>query len=151
MVKVFCDKCGKEITNYKNINININDPVICENCQQEDLTCSFKIGDAVITSTGEIGRIVSICTCNKCKERGFYELKVAVKNEDRFIWITNNDKRLNFNSFYKIGDYIFGNIDENSVLHDMEFTKKEIYKLQEEMCALGKQLEVIKKLKSTNN
>lgn len=34
---------------------------------------NFKVGDKVVTVYGETGVIVDICTCDNCKERGFYE------------------------------------------------------------------------------
>ena len=84
MIKNY-DRRGEEI-NY-NVNMAIEEPDIRE-CEQmeKDLTCDFKIGDEVITSTGEIGRIVGICTCDLCKRRGFYEPRVEFTIEcNKFI------------------------------------------------------------------
>lgn len=76
----------------------------------------FKVGDTVITDTGMVGVIESICDCDRCKARGFYEPKVKVTNgADDTIWITNTDKENGFISFYQIGKYKFGNIDKESV------------------------------------
>lgn len=82
---------------------------------ENDLSCGFKIGDEVITSTGKVGRITHICTCDSCKDRGFYEPRVEVDIGNEPIHITVNDKRDNFSSFYKIGDKVFGNIDEDTL------------------------------------
>lgn len=81
----------------------------------------FKIGDEVITSDGCVGIIESICTCDKCKERGFYEPKVRKAKGAYDIYITDNDKRNGFSSFYKIGKYRFGNVDKDSINRDIEY------------------------------
>ena len=129
MIKFYCDKCGKEITDSVNVftrTIAAKDshgvvvPAIrgdtvyyCDDCQYNELTCGFKVGDKVITSTGKVGVITNICECDQCKKRGFYEPEVKVVIGTGAIWITDNDKRVNFRSFYQIGDHIYGNIDDN--------------------------------------
>lgn len=136
------DSRSKEI-NY-NVNMAIEEPDIVKYEHPEnDLDCSFKIGDEVITSTGEIGRIVGICTCDLCKGRGFYEPRVEFTIGTEAIYITNNDKKDNFRSFYKIGDKIYGNIDEDEI-------KDRINKLQIELIDLDLQLNVINSLKRKN-
>ena len=152
MIKVFCDKCGKEITDNINTVIketeakNCCDNTVmkfasasyqyCDECMENDLTCRFKVGDEVITSTGKVGKIIDICTCNQCKERGFYEPVVEVEIGNGSIWITDNDKRVGFKSFYKIGDQVFGNLDEDGVLQNISTTKREIRELQEELYSI---------------
>ena len=166
MIKVFCDKCGKEITNNVNTVIeeaeakNCCDNIVmkfastlcqyCDECIENDLTCGFKVGDEVITSTGEVGRIIDICTCDKCRKRGFYEPKVEVEIGNNSIYITDNDKRNNFNSFYKIGDKVFGNIDEDAVKDSIKSVKDQVYKLQSELIELNSRLDVINILKKKN-
>ena len=166
MIKVFCDKCGKEITDNVNMvteetkAFNGESVVIkftsasyqyCDECMKNDLTCGFKVGDKVITSTGKVGRITDICTCERCKERGFYKPKVEVEIGNDAIYITDNDKRVNFRSFYKIGDKVFGNIDEDDVLYNIKSTKEQIKELQSELIELEAQLNVVKMLKCTDN
>lgn len=165
MIKVFCDKCGKEITDNINQNteeikaVNGRSVVInfisdsyqcCDECMENELSCGFKIGDEVITSTGEVGIITDICTCQFCKERGFYEPTVEVEIGNDAIYITDNDKRNNFSSFYKIGDQVFGNIDEDAVKDSIKSVKDQIKKLQYELIELEAQLEVVKKMKRIN-
>ena len=166
MIKVFCDKCGKEITDNINTVIeetgakNCCDNTVikfasasyqyCEECMENELTYGFKVGDEVITSTGQVGRITDICTCDQCKERGFYEPVVEVEVGNGSIWITDNDKRVGFRSFYKIGDQVFGNLDEDGVLQDISTTKREIRELQEELIQYDAQLNVVKKMKQFN-
>ena len=88
MIKIYCDKCGKEITDNVNTVIeeteakSSDNTVLmkfasvshqyCNECMENELNCGFKVGDEVITSTGEVGTIISFCTCQLCKERGFY-------------------------------------------------------------------------------
>lgn len=133
------DRRGEEI------NYNINEEPDIRECEQmeKDLTCDFKIGDEVITSTGEIGRIIGICDCDFCKRRGFYEPQVEFTIGGGARYISNNDKKDNFRSFYKIGDKIFGNIDEDEI-------KNRINKLQIELIDLDLQLNVINSLKKKN-
>ncbi len=163
MIKVYCDKCGKEITNKVN---NVEKTVeatdiygatlvewtkviqMCDECHYNDLTCGFKVGDEVITSTGQVGKITDICDCDNCKERGFYEPSVEVEIGSGSVWITNNDKKVNFASFYKIGDQVFGNLDEQCVLDDIKRKKEEIYNMKRELIELEAQLNVVKVLKN---
>ena len=79
---------------------------------ENNLTCGFKVGDEVITSDGKVGIITRICTCDRCRERGFYEPVVNFIVDGDIGYITDTDKKDNFRSFYKIGDKIFGNIDK---------------------------------------
>ena len=162
MIKVFCDKCGKEITNINTVieeteAKNCCDNTVmkfasasyqyCDECMENGLTCGFKVGDEVITSTGKVGKIIDICTCDKCKEREFYEPVVEVEIGNGSIWITDNDKRVGFKSFYKIGDQVFGNLDEDGVLQNISTTKREIRELQEELIQYNAQLNIVKKMK----
>lgn len=167
MIKVFCDKCGKEITDNVNTVIeeteakNCCDNTVmkfasasyqyCDECMEKGLTCGFKVGDEAITSTGEVGTIIGFCTCQFCKERGFYEPTVEVEIGNDPIYITDIDKRNNFSSFYKIGDQVFGNIDEDAVKDSIKSVKDQIKKLQYELIELTSQLDVVKMLKRTDN
>ena len=161
MIKVYCDKCGKEIVdnaNYISNNIEIRDGhhiimtfpgkalCLCNECRYNGLTCGFKVGDEVITSTGKIGKITNICNCDQCEERGFYEPTVETEIGD-VIYITDNDKRVNFRSFYKIGDHIYGNIDEDVLLDQIESANQQLVELREQITDYYVQLNVIRGLK----
>lgn len=166
MIKVFCDKCGKEITDNVNTVTEETEAKSCDNtvlmkftgvsyqycneCMENSLTCGFKVGDEVITSTGEVGRIIDICTCDKCRKRGFYEPTVEVEIGNNSMYITDNDKRNNFSSFYKIGDKVFGNIDEDTVKDSIKSVKDQIKKLRCELIELEAQLDIVKKIKQIN-
>lgn len=164
MIKIYCDRCGKEITDNVNTVIEeteakngCNDTVMkfasasyqyCDECMEKGLTCGFKVGDEVITSTGEVGTIISFCTCQFCKERGFYEPTVEVEIGNDAIYITDIDKRNNFSSFYKIGDKVFGNLDEGAVKNSIKSTKDQIRKLWCELIELEAQLDNIEENKT---
>ena len=165
MIKVFCDKCGKEITDNVNTvteetEAKSHDNTVlmkfagvsyqyCNECMENKLNCGFKVDDEVITSTGEVGKIIDICTCDKCRKRGFYEPTVEVEIGNNSIYITDNDKRNNFSSFYKIGDKVFGNIDEDTVKNSIKSAKDQIKKLRYELIELEAQLDIVKKIKQT--
>lgn len=154
MIKVFCNKCGKEITG--NVNtvtetteaVDCRDNVVaiwtdtvhhCDECQYEELSCGFKVGDQVITDDGRVGEIVDICACDRCKERGFYEPEVQYNNGET-DYITISAKNNGFKNFYKIGGHIFGNLDDSRIV-------ARILGLREELEDLEAQLKVVEKLK----
>ena len=133
MIKYFCDRCGKEISSGN----------LCEECEYEELTCGFKVGDEVITDDGRVGIITDICDCERCKKRGFYEPRVEMKLGSQ-VYITDTDKKNGFISYYKIGDKIFGNIDDQYLYsHLKEYT--------EAIKEIEAQLDVIKELRENNN
>lgn len=166
MIKVYCDRCKKEITGNVNkvmeeveaknalgiVLITFSKEAhYCDECHYKELTCGFKVGDQVVTSTGKIGVITDICTCDECKSNGFYEPTVKMENDDDVIRITDNDKRVNFRSFYKIGNHIFGNIDTECVLYDIQSQKEYIQEQQEKLIRLEAQLDVIQKIQQNQN
>lgn len=162
MIKIYCDKCGKEITDHVNevaeeteamdLKGNVvakwKDNIFhyCDECQYDDLTCGFKVGDKVITDDGRVGTIESICDCESCKERGFYEPRVEMEIGDSQIWITNTDKRNGFKNFYKIGDQIFGNLNKQCVIDSIEYKKAEVERNRQELDQLKVQLNIVNKL-----
>ena len=164
MIKYFCDRCGKEIDGKVHEAINTTEAInyvtgkvvatyksaehICDECEQKDLTCGFKVGDQVITSTGKVGHIDWICNCDSCSKRGFFEPHIEMEIGVGNIYITNNDKKTGFRSFYKIGDRVFGNIDELSVEDDIVRTNSQIVELEEDLKQYHMQLDVIKCMKN---
>lgn len=86
----------------------------------------FKIGDKVITTDGVTGKIVDICKCSRCEERGFYEP----------IWVADDDKEKHeryisiylvedgFMGFYQIGEYRFNDFDKAEILKDIADTEE---------------------------
>lgn len=155
MIKYFCDRCGKEIKGNVNEITETMEAFsyvsgkvvatwksithICDECEYKDLTCGFKIGDKVITADGRTGTITDVCTCDRCKERGFYE--PTVDFGDYTDYIMTSDKNNGFKSYYKIGDRVFGNINEESV-------NKEFEEIGERYNKLVKQQSIINLLKA---
>jgi hypothetical protein len=112
--------------------------------EEFELSCyNFKVGDEVITSEGLIGVITDICNCEKCKERGFYEPRVETTFGDGGIYITDIDKKNGFNSFYKIGDHIFGSID-------LDYITTRIDRAERELIFLEQQKEILMELAKEN-
>ena len=160
MIKYFCDRCGKEITGKVNEYTNTMEGIargkvvamfesvehICDECEQEDLTCGFNVGDKVITDDGRTGTITSICDCERCKKRGFYEPDVEMDFGVGKIWITDTDKENGFANFYQIGDHVFGNVDAEA----SERIRKRITELEYEAMQYKSQLHMIKKLENNN-
>ena len=180
MIKCFCDKCEKRITDkipmkvvqtanvydaqgevmlteidtihdlceecyekYKKLDVDTKDFMAMSDEEIELALYTFKVGDQVITDDGRVGTIYDICTCDKCKERGFYEPKVKTEVGLYDIWITNMDKHNSFKSFYKIGDKVFGNIDEK----EEKRLEEDIYTRKHEIISLEAQLNMLSILK----
>lgn len=162
MIKYFCDRCGKEINGKVNEYTDTTEAInphtqkvvatwknvehICDECEQKELTCGFKVGDKVITSDGRTGVITSICNCERCKKRGFYEPKVQTNIGVDSIWITDTDKENGFISFYQIGDRVFGNVDTEA----SKYIKERIIELRHEVINYESQLNMIRKLENNN-
>lgn len=92
----------------------------------------FYIGDEVITTDGVIGRITSVCTCDRCRERGFYEPFWA--GEDKWEHcIDIYTAKTGFAGFYKIGKYYFNDFNKGEVLRDMAYHEDEIKKLRKQL------------------
>lgn len=159
MIKCFCDRCGKEIAGKVNEYTDTTEAInphtqkvvatwktvehICDECEQKDLTCGFKVGDKVITDDGRTGTIADICTCDRCKERGFYEQTVDF-DEGYTDYIMISDKKDGFKSYYKIGNHVFGNINEESI-------DKELEEISERYNRLVKQKGIIHLIKAKMN
>ena len=143
-----CQKCNER---FERLNLDITDYMKLSEEELDFLEYTFKVGDEVITSTGQVGVITDICTCGQCKERGFYEPIVETKIGNYHIYITDNDKRVNFRSFYKIGDRVFGNIDEDVVLHDIKWTNEQIEQLNHELYQMRDQLDIVRCCKNQLN
>jgi hypothetical protein len=108
----------------------------------ELLRYTFKVGDKVITDDGRSGTIISICDCDRCKKRGFYEPKVQMDIGVCQIWITDTDKENGFMSFYQIGDRVFGNIDNEA----SKRIRERVVELKHELIEYETQLDMMKKL-----
>ena len=150
-VRAVCEECSDKLDTIKGKIENEEDFLDMTDEDIELLRYTFKVGDEVITSTGEVGHIDWICDCDNCKERGFYEPHVEVEIGVDSIYITDNDKMRGFRSFYKIGNRVFGNIDEDCLDYDIQSKKSQIQELQEGLIQLNAQKDVLKKIKENNN
>ena len=75
----------------------------------------FNIGDEVITVDGEKGKIVDICECEYCIERGFPELTWKRDFDGSEGYITHLQAKRNFSNFYRIGKHRFGEFDKAGI------------------------------------
>ena len=99
---------------------------------------TFRVGDEVITDDGRVGKIATICKCDRCETRGFYELSVDFGTGYN-NYITHWDYEDGFSGYYKIGDYVFGNLD-------LETVENHISKIEEALVRSHAQRDVILKL-----
>ena len=132
-----CNECYKK---FKQLHLDIGEFLKFSDEELDFLLNTFKVGDQVITDDGRIGRIIDICTCDKCEERGFYEPEVRYINGDT-DYITISDKNNEFKNFYSIGNKVFGNLDEAHLLSCISARREELRKLEA-------QLDVINQLKN---
>jgi len=110
----------------------------------------FKVGDKVITSIGQVGIITGICTCDGCKSRGFYEPQIKTIIGNDTIWCTDNDKRVNFRSFYQIGDRIYGNVDKDYLIDEINRVAEQIKENIKNFNSLKCQLDFIDNLQKNS-
>ena len=66
----------------------------------------FRVGDYVEDATGRVGYIQSICQCEQCKARGFYELFVLYTDGNSDC-ITVYEYERGFPGYKRIGQYDF--------------------------------------------
>ena len=92
-----CNKCYEQ---YKRLDLSISEYMEKPFDELNLLDSTFKVGDIVITDDGRVGFIKSICDCERCKARGFYEPTVSLLTGHNEIWITDTDKNNGFISFY---------------------------------------------------
>lgn len=139
-----CSKCYEQ---YKRLGLSISEYMEKSLDELNLLDSTFKVGDEVITADGRVGVIESICDCEHCKKRGFYEPEVKLITGYNTIWITDTDKNDGFKRFYRIGDKFFGNIDDDafySLRDRINECKKEIIDSEAQLKVL-KQLQEDKK------
>ena len=74
----------------------------------------FHVGDYVEDVTGRIGYINSICQCEDCKARGFYEPYVIYTDGDS-DYITAYEYEQGFTGYKRIGQYNFTKKGEGKI------------------------------------
>lgn len=66
----------------------------------------FRVGDYVEDVTGRVGYIQSICQCEQCKARGFYE-PFVLYTDGNSDYITAYEYENGFPGYKRIGQYDF--------------------------------------------
>ena len=147
-----CNECKHRWDEVKD-RISDIDFIEMSDKELQPYRCDFKIGDEVITKDGRVGVITDICTCDRCRERGFFEPNVHTKIGDSKIWITDYDQKDGFTNFYQIGHHRFGNLDEGSVSREIDDYKQHLLNLYAQLGTI-KELQIkssaCKKKENTN-
>lgn len=117
----------------------------------KDNNYEFHIGDEVETVDGTVGKIVSICHCERCAERGFFEPRWETPDGKYSDYITVNQVNWGFPLYRRIGKYVWDhdtdeeestkNIlkKENKEMKEIKLTidGKEVQLTDEQLKALG--------------
>ncbi len=74
----------------------------------------FHVGDYVEDVTGRVGYIQSICQCEQCKARGFYE-PFVLYTDGNSDCITVYEYEKGFQGYKRIGQYAFAKKDEGKI------------------------------------
>ena len=88
----------------------------------------FCVGDEVETVDGMVGKIVSICHCERCAERGFFEPKWETSDGEYSDYITVNQANRGFPYYRRIGKYVW-----NHDTDEEKSTKNILQKKDKEM------------------
>lgn len=99
----------------------------------EDIKIKFNVGDKVITYDGIQGRIVDICHCQHCKDKGFFEPIIEFENGQKTS-ITLSDVKNGCMAYYLIGKQVLGNKIEKEEL------QKQLAELEDRKKLLRKQI-----------
>lgn len=84
----------------------------------------FCIGDEVETVDGMVGKIVSICHCERCAERGFFEPEWKTLDGEYSDYITANQLNLGFPYYRRIGKYVWNHDADEEKSTKNIFTKE---------------------------
>ena len=96
----------------------------------KDNNYEFRVGDEVETVDGMSGKIVSICHCERCAERGFFEPRWETLDGEYSDYITVNQANRGFPYYRRIGKYVW-NHDANEEKSTKNIFKKENKKMKE--------------------
>lgn len=95
----------------------------------------FNIGDEVITIDGIKGKIVEICDCDWCKERGFLEpIWDGEYCSDEYITIHQAER--GFTNYYKIGNYKFNKLQKDLVESNIAYHEGELVRLRKQLAVI---------------
>ena len=82
----------------------------------------FHVGDYVEDVTGRVGYIQSICQCEQCKARGFYE-PFVLYTDGNSDCITVYEYERGFLGYKRIGQYDFTKKDESKI-EPLDYTER---------------------------
>lgn len=97
------------IQNIDGVTLNFGDPVISEENNITDI--QFHEGDYVENNDGKIGYISSICHCDECKKRGFFE-PIITYSDGTTDYISNYSVKTVSSDYKQIGIQKFSTEDE---------------------------------------
>lgn len=101
----------------------------------------IRAGDKVITADGRVGRVTSVCDCEECKKRGFFEPTYKIKGGSEEHWIMFVQYQQGFPDFYLIGKNFFGNKIKTEEMERRISEQREVVRTEtEKLDALRKQL-----------
>lgn len=101
----------------------------------------IRTGDKVITADGRVGRVTSVCECEDCAERGFFEPTYMIKGDPVEHYISIGQYRKGFPDFYLIGKNFFGNkISTDEMERRISEQREVVEREKEKLDALRKQL-----------
>lgn len=117
----------------------------------KDNNYEFHVGDEVETIDGMVGKIVGICHCEKCAERGFFEPKWETPDGKYSNYITVNQVNWGLPYYRRIGKYVWDHdtneekstknilTKENKKMKEIKLTidGKEVLLTEEQLKALG--------------
>ena len=101
----------------------------------------IRTGDKVITADGRVGRVTSVCDCEECAKRGFFEPTYTIKGDPEPHDIMISQYHQGFPDFYLIGKNFFGNKISVEEMDRRIAEQREVVRTEsEKLDALRKQL-----------
>ena len=142
IVKVSLNDARKTIKEYENlgylhigtvrtidgVTLRFRDPIVPKENNTTDI--QFHEGDFVESSDGKIGYISSICHCDKCKKRGFFEPTITY-SDGTTDYISNYSVKTVSSDYKQIGTQKFSTEDE--LRNRITTLEKENKELKEEV------------------
>lgn len=99
---------------------------------------NFQVGEEVIDTFGRKGKIVSVCHCEQCEERGFYEPIIEWEYCSTPDMPSNIAEQKGFPSIHSMGNRVFND-------YDIELAKGELHILKEQIKCIEEQIEYLSK------
>lgn len=146
IVKVSLNDARKTIKEYENlgylhigtvrtidgITLRFRDPIVPEENNTTDI--QFHEGDFVENNEGKIGYISSICHCDECKKRGFFEPTITY-SDGTTDYISNYSVKTVSSDYKQIGTQKFSTEDstESTLKNKIATLEKENKELKEKV------------------